>query len=253
MLKEHTYPRTDGLPQFLAAIGSTLKDLTLHGPRQEIDENLIVRNCTNPHTLSLCGGIVDVQLNLSDYRYKNLPIPEIKCHWYDVVRRLRLRLNDRCKHWKRVAGGYDFNRLPEDMKAMARMLTVNRHLAYLDVLMLTGHRKHGNLLKKHHLKPIDRPAKLDRGVKLAFLSAISARMMPAEAATSKRARQTPGIESVAGGLDQRVISQTFSFAGPPLLRRVYLRITKYYCEPYDDFYGDYDEEDDGDGEEKDGA
>ncbi|KAF1781003.1 hypothetical protein GQ600_15856 [Phytophthora cactorum] len=56
--EEHTYPRSDGLPQFLAATGSTLRDLTLDGPRQEIDENLIVRSCPSLHTLSLCGGIV---------------------------------------------------------------------------------------------------------------------------------------------------------------------------------------------------
>ncbi|KAG3176429.1 hypothetical protein PC128_g17297 [Phytophthora cactorum] len=77
--------------------------------------------------------------------------------------------------------------------------------------------------------------------------------MPAESASNKRARQTPRTDSVAGGLDQRVVSQIFSFAGPPLLRRVYLRTTKYYWEPYDDFYDDYDEEDDDDGEDEDGA
>ncbi|KAG6959482.1 hypothetical protein JG688_00010047 [Phytophthora aleatoria] len=77
------------------------------------------------------------------------------------------------------------------MKAIARMLTVNHHLAYLDVLMLTDHRKYGNPLKKYHLKPIDRPAKL---------AAISARRMPAESASNKRARQTPRTDSVVGGL-----------------------------------------------------
>ncbi|KAG3164176.1 hypothetical protein PC129_g9283 [Phytophthora cactorum] len=97
-----------------------------------------------------------------------------------IVRRLRIRVNDQCKGWKRVAGGNDFGRLPEDMKAILRMLTVNRHLAYLDVLMRTDHCKHGNALKKHHLKPIDRPAKLARPVKLAFLSFVSTRMTPAE-------------------------------------------------------------------------
>ncbi|KAG6975671.1 hypothetical protein JG688_00002143 [Phytophthora aleatoria] len=133
------------------------------------------------------------------------------------------------------------------MKAILRMLTVS-HLAYLEVLMLTDHCKHGNALKKHHLKPIDRPAKLARAVKLAFLT---------EPARNTRARQAPRTESVAGGMDQRVISQIFSFAGPPLLRRVYVRTTKYYWKPYYGFYYgfyyDYDERGGSDEEEEDGA
>ncbi|KAG3095543.1 hypothetical protein PI124_g10752 [Phytophthora idaei] len=143
------------------------------------------------------------------------------------------------------------------MKAILRMLTVSRHLAYLEVLMLTDHCKHGNALKKHHLKPIDRPAKLARAVKLAFLSVVSTRMTPAEPARNTRARQAPRTESVAGGMDQRVISQIFSFAGPPLLRRVYVRTTKYYWKPYYGFYYgfyyDYDERGGSDEEEEDGA
>ncbi|KAE9325266.1 hypothetical protein PF008_g16911 [Phytophthora fragariae] len=39
------------------------------------------------------------------------------------------------------------------MKAITRMLTVNRHLAYLDVLMLTDHHKYGNALVKQRRKP----------------------------------------------------------------------------------------------------
>lgn len=64
--EEDTYPVTSGLPQFLAAMGSTLKELTLDGPREELDENVIIRHCPNLHRLSLCGGIVDVQLDFSD-------------------------------------------------------------------------------------------------------------------------------------------------------------------------------------------
>ncbi|POM60048.1 hypothetical protein PHPALM_31139 [Phytophthora palmivora] len=223
--EEDTYPRSDGLPQFLAAIGSTLKNLTLDGPRQEIDENVIIRNCPNLHKLSLCGGIVDVQLDFSDYRYNNLPVPELQqCHWHDVrtlaadfsnvnntlskiVRRLRLRLNDRCKGWRCVAGGYAFDNLPEDIKAVLRMLS--------------------------HLKPIDLPAKLPRNVKLAFLSVISTRTIPARA---KRARRTPQAEAAVGGI---------------VLRQVYFRTTKHYWEPYDDFYDDYYEESDEEEQEDD--
>ncbi|OWZ08738.1 hypothetical protein PHMEG_00018669, partial [Phytophthora megakarya] len=267
--EEHTYPRSGGLPQFLGAIGSTLKELILDGPRQDIDENVIIRNCPNLHSLSLCGGIVDVQLDFSDYRYNNLPIPELpQCHWNDVraitadlsdktnplsklVRRLRFRLNDKCKNWKRVPGGYAFDKLPDDMQALRRMLTVNRHLAYLDVMLLTDHRKYATPLKKHHLKSIDRPAKLPRDVKLAFLSVVSARMTAAENVRAKRMRRTSQSEVVVGGLDQRVLSQIFSFAGPPLLRRVYLRTTKHYWEPYFDPYGDFDESDEDEEDEND--
>jgi len=261
--EEHTSPRTDGLPSLLAAVGSTLKDLTIDGPRGDIDENVIIRHCPNLHTLSLCGGVVDVQLDLTDYRYANQPVPELTCHWHDVqalaadlsdannplskiVRRLRLRLNDRCKGWRRLPGGYYFDKLPDDTKALVRMLMVNRHLEYLDVLMLSGHHKYGSALKKQHRKPIDRPARLSREVKLAFLSVASARLAPAVPARNKRPRQAVRSESVVGnGLDQRVASQIFSFAGPPLLRRVYFRTTKHYWERdwSDDFYNDEDEDD----------
>ncbi|KAG2788379.1 hypothetical protein PC129_g9907 [Phytophthora cactorum] len=130
----------------------------------------------------------------------------------------------------------------EDMEALGRMLTVNRHLAYLDVLIRSDLRKYGNPLKKHHLKPIARPAKSHQAI------VIPARLSPAEPDRNKRDRRT---ESVVGGLDQRVVSQIFSFADPALLRRVFLRTTKYYVESYCDFSDDYDEEDDDD--EEDGA
>ncbi|KAE9006980.1 hypothetical protein PF011_g11329 [Phytophthora fragariae] len=250
--EEDTDPISDGLPDFLAAVGSTLKDLTLDGPRDDFDENLILRHCPSLHTLSLCGGIVDVQLDFSEHRYNNEPIPELKCHWHDIqalaadlsdptnplskcVRRLRFRLNDQCDGWSRVEGGYDFDKIPDDMKAVTRMLTVNRHLVYLNVLLLADHRKHGNVLKKQHLKPINLPAKLPRDVKLAFLSVLSARTTRTEAAKSKRARQTSRSESASAGLDQRVVSRIFVFAGPALLRRVYVQTTNHYWEPYDEW------------------
>ncbi|KAL3670810.1 hypothetical protein V7S43_003996 [Phytophthora oleae] len=262
--EEDTYPVTNGVPQFLAAIGSTLKELTLDGPRDELGENVIVRHCPNLHRLSLCGGIIDVQLDFSHYRYDNLPVPELKCNWHDVralaadlgdlnnpfskiVPKLRIRLNDKCKRWRQVAGGYNFDKLPGDIKALLGMLTANRHLAYLDVLMLTEDHKYGNGFKKQHRKPIDISAKLPRNVKLAFLSVISARTAPA---SNKRARRASQATPMVGGLDERVVSKIFSFTGPPQLRRVYFRTTKHYWEPYFDLYGDLDEDDEFDDDEE---
>ncbi|KAG3254505.1 hypothetical protein PI124_g1002 [Phytophthora idaei] len=121
------------------------------------------------------------------------------------------------------------------MEALGRMLAVNRHLACL-VLILSDLRKYGNPLKKHHLKSIARPAKT---------IVIPTRLAHAEPDRNKRDRRT---ESVVGGLDERVVSQIFSFADPALLRRVFLRTTKYYVEPYYDFSDDYHEEDDDDEE-----
>ncbi|GMF24795.1 unnamed protein product [Phytophthora lilii] len=258
--EEDTYPRSNRVPQFLAEVGSQLKDLTIDGPRNEIDVNVIIRHCASLHKLSLCGGIIDVQLDLSDYRYSNTPVPELTCHWHDVralaadladtnnplskiVRRLRLRLNDKCKLWRRVAGGYDFDKLPGDMKAIGNMVSVNRHLAYLDVLVLTDHHNYGRSLKKQHLKPLALPAKLPLNLKLAFLSVVSSQAGPAEAQRNKRPRRSEGS---ANGLDQRVVSRIFAFAGPPLLRRVYFRTTKFYWEPYSNVWLDDDDDDDDD-------
>jgi hypothetical protein len=86
---------------------------------------------------------------------------------------------------------------------------VNRQLAYLDVLVLTDFHKYGTALKKQHLQPLDRPARLSRKVKLAFLSVVSARTASAAAPRSKRSRPGAPSDSGAHSLDQRVVSQIF--------------------------------------------
>lgn len=75
---------TEGLAHFLERVGSSLKVLALDGPRGEIDENLILQHYPNLEKLSLCGGLVDVQLCFSWYRARNQPVPQLNCHWHDV-------------------------------------------------------------------------------------------------------------------------------------------------------------------------
>ncbi|KAE8887102.1 hypothetical protein PF003_g28666 [Phytophthora fragariae] len=84
------------------------------------------------------------ELDLSVYRYNHTPVPELKCNWHDA-QALAADLGDRNNPLSKI--------LPDDMKAITRMLTVNRHLAYLDVLMLTDHHKYGNALVKQRRKP----------------------------------------------------------------------------------------------------
>ncbi|KAG7392728.1 hypothetical protein PHYBOEH_006299 [Phytophthora boehmeriae] len=129
------------------------------------------------------------------------------------------------------------------MQAILHMLTVNRHLAYVDVLVLSTHRKYRNAFKKQNVKPINRPAKLCREVKLAFLSVVSPSHQ-GRTDQDKRARETLPRRNLLGDLNQRLVSHIFEFAAPQLLRQVYFRTTEHYW--YADEYDDEFDEDDGD-------
>lgn len=72
---------SDGLPQFIEAVGAFLKALTIADATIELDVNEIIQCCPELQTLSLCGGTVDMQIDLSGYRANNLPVPIFNCYW----------------------------------------------------------------------------------------------------------------------------------------------------------------------------
>ncbi|KAG2782885.1 hypothetical protein JG687_00015187 [Phytophthora cactorum] len=75
---------SDGLPRFLAAVGASLKHLTLEGPMEELDPSTISQSCPNLETLSVLGYFVDIRLDLTQYHESNQPLPPVKGNWNSV-------------------------------------------------------------------------------------------------------------------------------------------------------------------------
>ncbi|KAG7386887.1 hypothetical protein PHYPSEUDO_015092 [Phytophthora pseudosyringae] len=60
---------SDGLYNFLVAVGPSLKFLTLDTSNIEFDGNAVIRSCPNLEELSLCGGdMVDVRFDFAGLR-----------------------------------------------------------------------------------------------------------------------------------------------------------------------------------------
>ncbi|KAG3232476.1 hypothetical protein PI124_g22442 [Phytophthora idaei] len=235
---------SNGLPRFLAAIGSSLKRLTLDPSGIEMDVNAIVRNCPNLEELSLCGGdMVDVRFNFSEYHAKNLPVPELTFAWDDVaalanalaivgsplakcVRRLRVRLIDQWAAWGIIVA--DRNNRPAfqaGLRALLDMLAGNQYLEYLDVVVPFGYFVYLEDFRRHHLEPLKRSQKLSMDTKIAFLSVISTRSKPAEPSKIQKRRSTRSAHArrPLSELNQNVLSTIFAFAAPRVVREVYLR------------------------------
>ncbi|KAL3670235.1 hypothetical protein V7S43_004548 [Phytophthora oleae] len=236
---------SDGLQNFLAAIGPSLKRLTINPSDVDLeDSNLITQHCPNLEELSLCGGgTVDVRLNFSEFGVTNLTIPELPLDWDDVatlanalavpdsplakcVRRLRVRLIDHWAAWGIIVA--DNNNRPAfqaGLRALLDMLGVNKTLEYLDVIVPFGHYIYLADFRRHHLEPVDRSLPLPIETKLAFLSVLSARSMPAPDVKKPKRRMTRSAHATQplSDLNQNVLSTIFAFAAPCVLREVYLR------------------------------
>ncbi|KAE9089117.1 hypothetical protein PF005_g19761 [Phytophthora fragariae] len=234
---------SDGLSKFLAAIGSSLKVLTLDTANIEIDMNALLRSCPNLEQLTLCGGeMVDMRLDFSEYHKRNQPIPELSFEWESIsalatelknsdsaltkcLRRLRVHLIDQWAAWGVIVA--DNNNRPAfqaGLRALLEMLEVNQTLEFLDVVVPFGHFIYLDDFRQHHLKPINRAAKLPTETKTAFLSVFSAREELAEANKKHKRRVTRAAQDIRPlcRLDQHVLSNIFSFAAPRVLRQVYL-------------------------------
>eukprot|EP00644_Phytophthora_capsici_P003895 jgi/Phyca11/564570/estExt2_Genewise1.C_PHYCAscaffold_150300 len=236
---------SDGLQNFLAAIGPSLKRLTINPSDVDVEDSiLITRHCPNLEELSICGGgTVDVRLNFSEFHANNLDIPELPLDWDDVtalanaltvpdsplakcVRRLRVRLIDHWAAWGIIVA--DDNNRPAfqaGLRALLNMLRVNKTLSYLDVIVPFGHDIYLEDFRRHHLEPIDGSLPLPIETKLAFLSVLSACAMPAPDAKRPKRRMTRSAHGTRplSDLNQNVLATIFAFASPCVLREVYLR------------------------------
>ncbi|KAF4028385.1 hypothetical protein GN244_ATG19942 [Phytophthora infestans] len=235
---------SDGLPRFLAAIGYLLKTLTLNIADIEVDVNEIVLNCPNLEELSLCGGhMMDIRLNLSEYRANKQPIPDLTVAWNDVValanalasvdnplakcvRRLRVHQIDQWAAWGIIVA--DHNNRPAfqaGLRALLDMLAVNKSLEYLDVVVPFGHFIYLDDFRRHHLEPLSRSLALSMDTKIAFLSVVSTCSRPVAPSKPQKRRATRSTRArrPLSELNQNVISTIFAFAAPRVLREVYLR------------------------------
>ncbi|ETM48137.1 hypothetical protein L914_07283 [Phytophthora nicotianae] len=234
---------SDGLPNLLAAIGSSLKSLTIDISGIDMDVNAIVRNCPDLEELSLGGGdMMDVRFNFSVYHAKNLPIPDLTLDWDDIValantlviadspvakcvRRLRVHLIDQWAAWGVIVA--DRNNRPAfqaGLRALLDMLAVNKYLEYLDVVVPFGHFIYLEDFRRHHMEPINRSHTLSMDTKIAFLSAITRRSKLPEQKIQKRiSTRSAHATRPLSELNQNVISAIFAFAAPRVLRQVYIR------------------------------
>ncbi|KAG7379593.1 hypothetical protein PHYPSEUDO_008438 [Phytophthora pseudosyringae] len=225
------------LPLLFETIGPSLKSLTLNGPqgtiRQALDDNAIIRCCPNLLKLTLKRAFIHVQLDFTEYRANDTPIPELTFAWLDVAafakdlsdpsnplarfaQRLRVSLNAFVVPpiEEEDDGEWDF---PLHVNALVRMLEVNQRLEYFEVKS-----PRFNCLEdimKFHRKPIYRQHKsLPIKCKTAFLSVVtSQRTVELKKRKAAEAHYVPVIPA----LDEHVTANIFSFAAFPVLRRAH--------------------------------
>ncbi|KAE9005953.1 hypothetical protein PR001_g16247 [Phytophthora rubi] len=189
------------------------------------------------------GEVMEVRMNFSEYRARNLPVPQIRCSRVAVdplfpalvnpsdslstcVRRLRVRMD--------IIGLF-----VENLDALLHILDVNQRMEYLDIVVADNSPKYAAEFQKHHLKPIDRALNFPLDSKLAFLSVLSSTKIGAAAGQKKRKRRAAQGFSLHGQLDQQLLSDIFAFAAPRVLREVYfhlfrdvLNILRFKIDPF---------------------
>ncbi|KAG6949930.1 hypothetical protein JG687_00014532 [Phytophthora cactorum] len=89
---EHVF--TNGVPIFLSAVGSSLRFLTVDGLRDDLDERVILDCCPNLESLYLCGGLVDVELSLGEFRIMRQASLQQRIDW-QIIASLAAALSDR--------------------------------------------------------------------------------------------------------------------------------------------------------------
>lgn len=215
---------SEGFPRFLAAVGPSLKFLTIDEVGLEVDESFVdfmLQCCPNLKELAITGAWINLRFNFNNYRARRIPLPSLRYNWDDLMvvsselsnphspltkclRRLRVRV-----------GGYYSEEADEaahhaEVQSLLRMLEANRALEYLDVGVHSSFMGYLDEFRQHHLTPTNRLLKLPIESKLAFLS-----VQPFSA--------TKASGQLLCALDHHVVSRIFSFAAPSVLRQVYFR------------------------------
>ncbi|KAE8990896.1 hypothetical protein PF002_g20994 [Phytophthora fragariae] len=232
---------SEGLYDFLNVVGPSLLYLTIDGPIENLNANLILENCPNLVELSLCTFLVDIRLNVVDLRANSQVLPPLHRYWHFVgdlasaigneahpfskcVRRVRVRLIDAWAGWDVDLLNYYPPIVDDDFNALLDMLKVNRSLEYLDVVVTHYDLRYLDEFRKYHLQPINPSLKLPIEKKIAFLSVLSPQREAPKSGKARR-RTTSRAQPAICKLDHHVLSQIFAFASRPVLREVYLRHT----------------------------
>lgn len=176
---------SDGLCDFLKVVGPSLLFLTIDGPIENLNANMILQHCPNLVELALCTLFIDVRLNVVELRANCQTIPPLHRYWYFIedlasamsneahpfskcVRRLRVRLVEAWPGWDIVPANFYPALSDTDFSAMLEMLKVNRSLEYLDVVVDHHDLRYLKEFRKYHLEPINRSLRLPIESKIAF-------------------------------------------------------------------------------------
>ncbi|KAE8978372.1 hypothetical protein PR003_g25806 [Phytophthora rubi] len=230
-LKFYESATLEGLPRFLAAIGSSLSSLTIANPGDIVDTGVILRCCPNLQELTLSRGLVDMQFKFDQYRGLTQAISTFRPHWENIaalaatlskannplvkcISELRIRLVMSSEGDDR---DYEANVVRVGLDALLKMLTVNKHLQYLEVKVSMEHSDYLDSFRRYHQEIIGHNLNLES--KVAFLSVLP---NPREAPAKKKCT-TPASRRQLSNLGQTALSLIFAYAAEPVTRRVCFR------------------------------
>ncbi|OWY94384.1 hypothetical protein PHMEG_00035906, partial [Phytophthora megakarya] len=225
-----------GLGQFLRLIGDSLKSLTLAGLTTQLDVNEILESCPHLEELKLCGGLIDVHLDFSEYRAKHVPVPPLNCNWDDIAAIcccMCARSLGQCvgRLHMHVSLGRDENpdvNIIENFGLMLAMLRINRTLEYLAGQLRSN--RYFDAFRLHHLKLINRTLKLETPIKLAILSATTSRETQRSKTNKRKQCLLSNTQSAMNRLNHHVLANVFSFATPQLFVKYIARQNNSRCQ-----------------------
>ncbi|KAF1789709.1 hypothetical protein GQ600_9701 [Phytophthora cactorum] len=163
-LRLHATAISNGLPRFLAAIGSSLHYLTIENPGETVDPSVILRCCPNLRELTVNRGLMDVQFKF-DSGVPSQAFSTLRLDWENVaglattlsntsnplvkcVNQLRVRLPTSIEADNRE---YELQLVSRSLETLLVMLNANKYLEYLEVNAPSEHQNYlAGFLRHHH-------------------------------------------------------------------------------------------------------
>ncbi|POM71266.1 Hypothetical protein PHPALM_12184 [Phytophthora palmivora] len=230
----------NGFPRLLAAIGSSLRYLTIENPGDIVDTGLIRRCCPNLQKLSMNRGLIDIELKFDGHRTSNEMISTLCLDWGNVealaislanvnnplvkcVSQLRVRLITSGESDERE---FDPHAVGRSLEALLMMLHANKFLEYLEVAVPSEHETYLPRFRSHHHEVIGHV--LNQDSKLALLSVLAnqKRQLQPPMKAAKRLCPTSGLRRLMWDVDQDTWSSIFAFAAEPVIRRPWSKVVK---------------------------